>query len=494
MNPSASALSAVDDTAVADYDLAVVGSGPAGMAAAIDAAERGLSVAVIDDQPLPGGQIYRQVGDPVLQDRNVLGPDYYYGESLVQRFCAATVDRIDRASVWEAGPRHLCLSRDGRSRRLGFKALLLATGAQERPVPFPGWTLPGVMTCGAAQIMLKTSGLAPSAPLVLAGSGPLLLLLACQLLRTGIQVEAVLETTPTAHYRDALRELGGALRGWRALAKGMGLLAELKRGGVKHLGGVSELRALADSEGKLDRISYRRRGREQRIACRTLLVHQGVVPNVQLSRAVGAEHHWDALQECWRPTLDSWGASSIDNLFIAGDGSGIGGALVAEKQGRLAALAIAARLQRISDQERDAEAAPIQREIHRELAIRPFLDRLYRPAQEFLRPADDTLVCRCEEVTAGEIRRIARGGCAGPNQAKAFSRAGMGPCQGRLCGLTVSQLIAEAREVPVADVGYYRVRSPIKPITLGELAAMATPAKELGAHDAKPAPAADAKH
>lgn len=464
------------DVKDADYDIAIVGSGPAGMAAAIDASELGLRVAVIDDQPLAGGQIYRQVGEPALQDRDVLGPDYYYGQSLVQRFSAARIERIGNASVWEADRKSLCLTQNGQSRRLSFNALLLTTGAQERPVPFPGWTLPGVMTCGAAQIMLKASGLGPSTPLVLAGSGPLLLLVACQLLRAGIPIEAVLETTPAANYRDALRELGGALRSWRTLLKGAKLLAELKRGGVRHLSGVTDLRALADSEGKVNQVNYRHRGREQSLACRTLLVHQGVVPNVQLSRAIGAEHHWDELQQCWRPTLDSWGASSVENLFIAGDGSGIGGALVAEQQGRLAALAIAARLVRITEQDRNEQAALLRRKIDQEMAIRPFLDRLYRPAPEFLRPSDETLVCRCEEVTAGEVRRIARRGCAGPNQAKAFSRAGMGPCQGRLCGLTVSQLIAETREVPVAEVGYYRVRSPIKPITLGELAAMELPA------------------
>lgn len=474
------------DTSYADYDLAIIGSGPAGMAAAIDASERGLQVAVIDEQSLPGGQIYRNVGDPALQSREVLGSDYYYGESLVQRFHAAPIERIGNASVWEADRQHLCLSRDGRSQKLSFKALLLATGSQERPIPFPGWTLPGVMTCGAAQIMLKSSGLAPSTPLVLAGSGPLLLLVACQLLRAGVPIEAVLETTPVANYRDALRELGGALKGWRALLKGVGLLAELKRSGIKHLNGVTDLQALANSQGKLDRISYRHRGREQDIACRTLLVHQGVVPNVQLSRAIGAEHHWNDRQQCWQPALDSWGASSVDNVFIAGDGSGIGGALVAEQQGRLTVLAIAARLARITDRERDEQAAPLRRRIDQEMAIRPFLDRLYLPAPAFLRPSDDTLACRCEEVTAGEIRRIARGGCAGPNQAKAFSRAGMGLCQGRLCGLTVSQLIAEAREVSVDEVGYYRIRSPIKPITLGELAAMAAPAAAVQTSDIKP--------
>ncbi len=456
----------------AQYDLAVVGAGPAGMAAAIESARRGLNVVVIDEQPRPGGQIYREVGQPVLQDQRILGSDYYYGASLVREFSAANIEVLHSATVWEIGARHLCLSTDGSSLRISFNRLLLATGAQERPVPFPGWTTPGVMTCGAAQIMLKSSGLAPSEPLVIAGSGPLLLLIACQLQRAGVSIAAVLDTTPARHYVEALRELPGALRGWRYLLKGCKLLMELRSAGVKRLNGVQQLRAEAGSDGKLAMVHFSHKGREQQLSCSTLLVHQGVVPNVQLTRALGAEHRWDKLQQCWHPCLDSGGETSAGGVFVAGDSGGIGGALVAELQGKLAAIKIAASLGKVSQENSDQETGKLHQSIGQELAIRPFLDRLYRPAEVFLRPTDETLVCRCEEVTAGDIRRAAKNGCAGPNQAKAFSRAGMGPCQGRLCGLTVSQLMAEALNTPVSEVGYYNIRSPIKPVTLGELASM----------------------
>lgn len=454
------------------YDLAIVGAGPAGMAAATDAVGLGLRVLVLDEQPRPGGQIYRQVGAPALQDPHILGPDYYYGARLEQTFSDAGIDYLPSATVWEVGERHLCVSRAGKSRRIGFLKLLLTTGAQERPVPFPGWTLPGVMTCGAAQILLKTSALVPAAPLVLAGSGPLLLLIACQLVRAGVPIAALLDTTPTRHYLEALRELPGALRGWRYLLKGTQLLWELRSAGVRRLTGVQQLRAEAGADGKLASVSFRQRNRTQQLPCVTLLVHQGVVPNVQLTRALQAEHGWDELQQCWRPRLNHQGETSVKGVFVAGDSGAIGGALVAELQGKLAALEIAAQLGRLSIGEQDQRSVALRKSINQQLAIRPFLDRLYRPALEFLRPSDETLVCRCEEVTAGEIRGLARKGCAGPNQAKAFSRAGMGPCQGRLCGLTVAQLMAETRNVPVSEVGYYNIRSPIKPLTLGELATL----------------------
>jgi hypothetical protein len=170
--------------------------------------------------------------------------------------------------------------------------------------------------------------------------------------------------------------------------------------------------------------------------------------------------------------VDAWGSTSVDGIRIAGDNAGIMGAQAAELSGRLAALDAARALDKISANERDRQAQPLRAQLKRHLHARPFLDALYRPAQEMVAPRDpETIVCRCEEVRAGEVRRIViEQGCPGPNQMKSFTRCGMGPCQGRLCGLTVVELIAECRGVPVSEVGYYRIRSPVKPITLGEIA------------------------
>ncbi|OMH39311.1 FAD/NAD(P)-binding oxidoreductase [Motiliproteus sp. MSK22-1] len=460
------------------------------MSAAVKAASAGLSVAVFDEQTAPGGQIYRSVGLPALIDQSILGADYYYGAKLVDSFgrslsnsqvkkssigdTCCNVDYYNSASVWEiTADRQICVSLAGRSSCFQAQRILLATGAQERPVPFPGWTLPGVMTCGAAQILLKSSGLTPSAPLVLAGSGPLLLLIACQLLRAGQSISAILETTPRENQLRSAKHLFGALKGWRYLVKGMRLLAELKKSGVKHIKGASQLQGIAGESGCIDAVSYLHKNQVSRIACKTLLVHQGVVPNVQLGRSIGLKHRWSDEQQCWHPDTDDWGESSDSGIFVAGDSAGIGGALAAEQQGLLSALQISYQLKKLSKTERSDQAKPLQAELSKQLAIRPFLDVAYRPAKEFLNPADETIVCRCEEVTAGNIRHFVKDGCTGPNQAKAFGRSGMGPCQGRLCGLTVSQIIAEERSVRVDEVGYYRIRPPIKPLNLGELASMA---------------------
>ncbi len=456
------------------YDLVIIGAGPAGMAAAATAAEQKLRVAILDEQTSPGGQIYRAIKHPAPADESILGPDYYYGRSLLAGLEQAPVDYVPGAMVWSIDE-HLTVAFScmGRSRKLQAKRILLATGAMERPVAFPGWTIPGVMTCGSAQILLKTSGLTPALPLVLAGSGPLLLLIAVQLHRAGVPISAILDTTPAGRYASALKYLPGALKNIPLLTKGVGLLYSLKKAGIRYVKQVADLKAMEGSDGHLASVSFRHAKGEESLPCTTLLVHQGVVPNTQLSRAAELQHQWDDLQLCWRPERDRWGETSRPGIFIAGDGGGIAGAKAAQWQGQLSALKIAAQLNGTPAAAVEQAAAQIEKSLQQQLAIRPFLDHLYQPATAFLLPPDETIVCRCEEVTAGEIRNIAALGCSGPNQTKSFCRAGMGPCQGRLCGLTVANIIADVHQLAPEEVGYYRIRTPIKPLTIGELADLA---------------------
>ena len=162
----------------------------------------------------------------------------------------------------------------------------------------------------------------------------------------------------------------------------------------------------------------------------------------------------------------------METVFVAGDGAGIGGAKAAALAGRIAALHIARDVGASTDAGIAGELATLTRALDKELAVRPFLDAAYPPYREALSPTDSTIVCRCEEVTAGDIRRYAGLGCLGPNQTKAFGRPGMGPCQGRYCGLTVTALLSEANGVSPDTTGYYRIRPPIKPVTLGEIASL----------------------
>ena len=450
-------------------DVAVIGAGAAGMSGAVALSAMGLKVVLLDEQGSPGGQIYRGITLAPLARRDMLGPDYARGNELAQALNSSAVRYEKGASVWQVTrDRQVSYLRGGHLQTLEARAVLLATGAMERPFPIPGWTLPGVMSAGAAQILLKSAGLAPKEPVVLAGCGPLLYLLGWQYLRAGVPIKALVDTTRPQDYWQARRHLFAALRAWPYLRKGLELMRSLRGASIPHFTGAERLAVEGDEAARA--LTFTVAGKSQRIATDCVLLHQGVVPNIQFSQSLRARHQWDENQLCFRPDTDAWGELDVPGIYAAGDGAGIGGAQAAALQGELAALGIAQRLGAIDSAVRDRQAATLRAGLERNLRIRPFLDALYQPKEQNRIPADDVMVCRCEEVTAGELRGFVALGCAGPNQAKSFGRCGMGPCQGRMCGLTVTEVIAKARGVSAQEVGYYRIRPPIKPITLGELA------------------------
>ncbi len=454
-------------------DLLIVGAGPAGMAAAVRARTHGLSVTVLDDQPAPGGSIWRAVETVAATARGeFLGDAYRDGKPVADAFRASGASYEAGAQLWQIEPGFRAfVTRDGKARTLRARAILLATGAQERPVPFPGWTLPGVLTVGAAQILLKTPGQVPAKPVWIAGCGPLPLLYATQLLKAGGRIAGVLDTTPPGNLARALRHLPRALAAAGDLWKGLSWVLALRRAGVPILRPVAEIMALGTD--RVEALRYRiAGGAEADVAAEAVLVHEGVVPNLHAALSLGCAMSWNDEQDCYVPVLDGWGETSQANVFIAGDGAGIAGATAAGLRGEIAALGIAVKLGALAAGEAAAAARPLRRRLRRELALRPLLDALFRPRPQVFAPADDTIVCRCEEVTAGQIRAMAQLGRPGPNQVKAFTRAGMGPCQGRQCGYTVTRLLATAEGRPPGEVGFYRARPPLKPVTLGELASL----------------------
>lgn len=449
------------------YDVVVIGAGPAGLAASTGAAQAGLSTLTLDDNAAPGGQVYRAVTTTPLHDRAILGAEFAQGAGLVDAFRRSGADYVAGATVWHLD-RDLTIgvSVGGASRLLRAGAVILATGALERPFPIPGWTLPGVMTIGAAQTLMKASGVIPTGRVALAGCGPLLWLYAAQLLRAGGRIEAILDTAPRANWAQALRHMPDFLSSPYVM-KGLKLMREA-RAGARVISGVTALEATG--EGKLETLRYQAGAKQGTLALDTVLLHQGVTPNVNLAMAAGVAHRWDDAQACFAPELDADGASSVKGVYVAGDGAGIGGAEAAAERGRLAAAAVVRALRPGAAH---ADVAPIRAALARALRGRAFLDALFRPSASFRVPArDDVVVCRCEEVTAGEVREAVAIGANGPNQLKAYRRCGMGPCQGRMCGLTVTEVIADARGVGAQEVGYYRLRSPVKPVTLDEIASI----------------------
>lgn len=450
-------------------DLIIIGAGPAGLGAAIQARKVGLSVLVVDEQGAPGGQIYRNVERVASHDRvraAALGEDYLRGTRLVQEFRECGADYQPGTLVWQIESGRVSCLKDGAVASYVAPRILIATGAIERPVARPGWTLPGVLSAGGAQILLKTSGIIPSNDVVLMGNGPLLYLLASQILKTGGRIQAIVETVPAKRYFQAAPHLFPAL-GAGYLGKGLKMLVGLRRSGVKMYQGASDLEILGGDKAR--EVRFRYNGRRIQLQTGTVILHEGVIPNQQITRLANCAHHWDSHQQCFVPDHDEWGNTSIRGVMVAGDGAGIGGAVAAEAAGRLSALEAAHAHGRLTVSQRDKEARGPRASYDALVNGRRFLEILYAPS-EAAPVGENTLVCRCEEITAGQIRQAVAIGNIGPNQVKSYLRCGMGPCQGRMCGPTISALIASERGVSPDDVGYFRIRPPLKPIPIQALA------------------------
>lgn len=446
-------------------DVLVVGAGPAGMSAALELQAKGLSVTVADDQSMPGGRIFA-----AIETRRVRGAEDRAGAALVARFRAQAGKYLPGTEVWqiETGPR-VFLTREGRASMLEPRFVLLATGAQERPMPFPGWQLPGVMTVGGAQILLKVARQIPDHPVWLAGTGPLLLLYAHQLTSAGGSIAGILDTTPSGRLAAAAPLVPAALRyGWRDMLRGLTWL--------RHMRGLPIIRDVvaieATGKDRLVGVRYSTRGGVSgEIATGLLLVHDGVVPGVHTTLAAGCVHRWNSVQRCFEPVLDSFGASSNPAIFVAGDGAAICGARAAILSGRLAAIGIARAAGNLVAGDAELAAAPLRNRLAAAADFRHFLDALYPPAE--MQIPDGTVLCRCEEVTAGQVRDSLRGRAhLGPDGVKIATRTGMGPCQGRQCGTSLTRLIAETYGGSPEQVGFLHIRPPLKPLTLGELAAL----------------------
>ncbi len=454
------------------YDFIIIGAGPAGMAAAVTARQYGLTTLVLDEQAEPGGQIYRSIERADAEHAASLGEDYTGGRPLVEAFRKSGANYLAGATVWNIEKDlTVSLNLNNRSLQVRGKRILLATGAVERPVAIPGWTLPGVMGAGAADLLLKSAEMVPAGRVVLAGSGPLLLLVACHMIEKGVHVAGLLETTRQGDYLRALPALPAALRKSEYLLRGVAMRRQIRRAKLVSYTGVRDLAACGDD--KVQSVRFTCGGTSHEIQADTLLLHEGVVANTHMTRMLNCEHEWNQHQRYWSPLMDEWGNTSVSGIAVAGDSGKVYGAKTAAACGHLAALDAACNLLNLSVEQRDWAARTYQQIRTEEGAIRPFLNRLFPPSHQALVPPDDqTLVCRCEEITAGQIRHSVAMGNHSTGAVKVHTRSGMGPCQGRMCGLTIAEIIADSRNAAVPLVEPFNIRPPVKPVTLGQLAAM----------------------
>jgi NADPH-dependent 2,4-dienoyl-CoA reductase/sulfur reductase-like enzyme len=460
-----------------DYDLLVIGAGPAGLAAAATAAEHGLSAVVLDERPAPGGQVYKQPGPGfVVRSPARLGRDYRRGLALAEQARRSGAELRPGVAVATIQGTSVIVADGQSSYRLQGRRVLIAAGAHDRPVAFPGWTLPGVVTAGGAQALVKASRVVPGSRVAFAGSGPLALAFPAQLRHYGVNVALVLEAGPAPGPRAVLGLARAAAGNAELLRDAISYRAQLARYRVP----LRYRRIVVAAEGtdRLEAVVHAAvdadwrvvPGSQERLEADTLCLGYGFVPSDELLRLAGCAFGYDEDLGGAVVRRDEWYRTTVPGVLAAGDVAGVRGALSAVDQGRLAALGGAADLGALTAAEAGRLAAPIRTRLGRKERFRTALRPLFQVGPGVYELATETtVVCRCEEVTRRQLDH-ALAATSDVNVVKSYTRAGMGLCQGRNCRRQVAALVAAATGVPVADVPAATARPPARPISLAALA------------------------
>jgi NADPH-dependent 2,4-dienoyl-CoA reductase/sulfur reductase-like enzyme len=450
---------------VVDPRVIVVGAGPAGVRAAEILVAAGMHPTVIDEATRSGGQIYRR------QPANFVRPiDDLYGTETTKARSVHTAfdtlrDRIDyRAETlaWNVADSQLHVVSGTTNTALPFDALIVASGATDRVMPVPGWTLPGVYSLGAAQIALKAQACSIGRNVAFLGTGPLLYLVAYQYANAGATVAAILDTS-TITMRLAVLP---ALISWPGnLIKGLSYIRHLRRHGVPMFSGVTPLEIAGGGEGVVSLLALRRGGGRLEIGCDAVGLGYHLRAETQLADLAQCAFKFDLRSRQWLPEIDEDGRTSSKGIYLAGDGARILGADGAEIRGRLAAYAV---LRDFGHAVPEEAVALLRQELHRIERFGRGLARAFPwPSKLAGALPDNTVICRCETIRAGELRGFARlKGAWEVNRAKAFSRVGMGRCQGRYCGHAAAEILAASAGVPIEEVGRLRSQAPVKPLSV----------------------------
>ena len=442
--------------------IVIVGAGPAGVRAAEALVARGLRPVVIDEAPASGGQIYRRaLATFTRPERAIHGFEAARARRLHAAFddLAGAIYYHPDTLAWNVAGGAVHIVHNGRHAAIAHDRLIIATGAFDRVLPFPGWTLPGVFSLGGAQIALKHQGCAIGDRVVFAGGGPLLYLVAWQYAKAGADVALVLDGANAAARARMLAALPAAPA---RIAKGAWYLAGLRARGIPLASGARVVEARGDE--RVTALAWRDgAGREREIACDAIATGHGLAPETRLAEIAGCPLAFDPGARDWLPVIDDDGRTPVKGLYLAGDGTRISGADAAEVAGELAAMALLADYGFAVDR---ARLARLRRSRARLARFRRAMERAFPyPGDLAAALPDDALLCRCEAITAGALRAAASKADADEiNRAKALSRVGMGRCQGRLCGSAAREILAAARGVELARVGRLRAQAPARPV------------------------------
>lgn len=449
------------------HNVVIIGSGPAGMAAAKTLVAQGIHPTVIDENSKPGGQIYRQQPDNFTRTKKQLyGFDAKEAGQTLSEWQAIEnqITYLPNHLLWNAAGNTLYLfdQQDPNYKELHWDSLIIANGATDRILPFSGWTLPGIYTLGAAQISLKNQGCVIGNEIVLAGNGPLLYLLAWQYLKAGANLKAILDYSS---FRDQCKATINLLHAPKVVYKGVYFLSKLKRSGVKIVYNARLDSATGDE--KVTGLHWHKEGEtkaSQYIECDAVAFGYGLRSETQIADLLGCEFEYHEQYHDWLPKVYDQ-RTSVPGLYLAGDGCGIAGVYAAQISGIKAANQI---LNTLNIPVSIKDSRTINKRLDHYITFSYGLTQAFPfPTTWAQNVPDDTVICRCENVTAGDIRAtIHNKGCVELNQLKAHCRSGMGRCQGRGCSTAIRELLAYETNKSSNQVGRIRSQSPLKPIPI----------------------------
>jgi thioredoxin reductase len=457
-----------------DRDLVIIGGGPAGMAAALEARRHGVQTLLIDERTSLGGQIYRQPAPgprpPTREART--------GRVIADEVAASGAEIRLQTTVWGATGNELAVAcADSSCARIRARKIIVAAGAYDRPIAFPGWTLPGVMTAGCAHALVTTQHVVPGKRILVAGSGALIVSFAAQLHRHGANVVGVLEAATRPTVAAVTRLIAAGASAPSVLFAGARQFTYLRRKRVPLRYSHVIVRATGDREvseaaiARVDRDWQPIPGTEETIDVDTVCLGYGFLSSSELTRLMGCAHFYDDSLGGWIPRRDAYMRTSVDGVYAVGDGAGVGGSLLAESEGRLAGATAARDLGMLAGASPTRTVQDLTRRVERLERLRRALANLFpfgTGVYQLAKP--ETIVCRCEEVTQAQLLAAIGAGCHTADAVKSITRAGMGYCQGRNCGVHVEALVNVPSGALAQDRQGFRTRAPVKPIPISVLA------------------------
>ncbi len=460
-------------------DVVVIGAGPSGLAAAAVAAESGLDVVLLDERGKLGGQYYKQPAPDFDLDEHQLDGQYQRGRALIARARASGVQILDRAKVWGAfAPDHIVAASPVERWVIRAKRVVLATGAYERGVPMPGWTLPGVMTTGAAQTLSRSYQVSPGQRVLVAGNGPLNMQVAAELAAAGASVVALVELASPMRPSSLLAGATMALSSPGLIVDGAKYGLSLARARVPVISGSAVVRMTGDENGVTGAVVARLRadgtpvaGTERSFEVDAVCMGYGFLPSNEIARMLGCSHQWDDSLKTLVVERDDDGRTSVGETYVIGDSAQVHGAKVAQARGVIAGASIVADLGREMSDSHARELASARRNLARNLRFQTALNRVYAaPVLTVELATPETTVCRCESLSFDTVSRGLDDLTSSAGASKRVSRVGMGKCQGRYCGPIVVALSASRSGVTVDERSGFAPQVPFKPTPISVIA------------------------